>query len=140
VPCKISSFPGSRRPLNREKAFFAPFVALQKGLARLQERTYEARKSSARETQYNSKICLPRKANYHLIMKSLIIILAGLWASWHFAELGSGNALTGVIAPLGVIGFLIALALWLVLKVGFGAKANVSDIGGLDGPDIGGDA
>ena len=57
-----------------------------------------------------------------LLMKPLIIILIYLWASWHFTELGSDDVLNGVLAPLGVVVFLIALAIWLVLNAGFGAR------------------
>ena len=72
-------------------------------------------------------------------MKSLITILLGLYGSWHFTDLASDSSLQKVLAPLGVVVFFIALAMWLVLKAGFGAQAQRS--GGFfsgDGGDGGG--
>ena len=59
-------------------------------------------------------------------MKSLIVILLGLYGSWHVTDLASDSSLQRVLAPLGVVIFFIALAIWLVLKAGFGAQANRS--------------
>lgn len=70
-------------------------------------------------------------------MKSSIFILAALSLSWYFTDLDAEGSLKSKLAPLGVIVFLIALALWLVLKAGFGGKASTSDAGGAD---FGGDA
>ena len=65
-------------------------------------------------------------------MKSLLLILTALALSWHFSELGAEDAVQGIVAPLGVVISLIALALWLVLKAGFGTKTNSRDVGGAD--------
>lgn len=48
-------------------------------------------------------------------MKSLFIILAGLVISWIYTDLSSESTLTSIVAPLGVLIFLISLAVWLVL-------------------------
>ena len=71
-------------------------------------------------------------------MKSLIIILIGLYSSWHFTDLSSESSLYSIVAPIGVFVFFISLALWLVLKAGFGGKAdssggNLGSGGGFDG-------
>jgi len=71
-------------------------------------------------------------------MKSLIIILIGLYASWHFTDLSSESSLYSILAPVGVFVFFISLALWLVLKAGFGGKtdssgAHLGSDGGFDG-------
>lgn len=55
-------------------------------------------------------------------MKSLLIIVIGLFASWHFTDLSSDSTLYSVLAPLGVFIFLISLGIWLVLKAGFGRR------------------
>ena len=65
-------------------------------------------------------------------MKSLLLILTALALSWQFSELGAENALQGIVAPLGVALSLVALALWLVLKAGFGARTSSRDVGGAD--------
>ncbi len=72
-------------------------------------------------------------------MQSLLFILAGLAACWYFTELGAESALRSVVAPLGVVLLLIALALWLVFKAGFGAKTGSSNVCGFGGLDSGGD-
>jgi|SaaInlStandDraft_4_1057021.scaffolds.fasta_scaffold63167_1 hypothetical protein len=68
-------------------------------------------------------------------MKSLIIILLGLSISWYFTDLSSDSSRQNMLAPIGVIMFLISFAIWLVLKAGFGTKANRS--GGFFGGDGG---
>lgn len=57
-------------------------------------------------------------------MKSLIIILVGLYASWHYTELTSESAVYSVLAPFGVFVFLISLGFWLVLKGGYGGRSD----------------
>lgn len=57
-------------------------------------------------------------------MKSLIIILIGLYASWHYTELTSESAIYSALAPFGVFVFLISLCFWLVLKGGCGDRSD----------------
>ncbi|MFT6101390.1 MAG: hypothetical protein ACJAYF_003953 [Arenicella sp.] len=76
-------------------------------------------------------------------MKSLIVIILGLWGSWYYIEIGSVNLLQNVFAPLGVFIFLCALLIWLLTKFGgFGTSShssgsifggNSEDSGGADG-------
>jgi hypothetical protein len=78
-------------------------------------------------------------------MKSLIIIIIGLYASWHYTDLSSSNVLISALAPFGVFIFLVCFAIWLVLKAGFGARTDDrgyfsrgTDFGGDGGGDGGG--
>lgn len=48
-------------------------------------------------------------------MKSLAIILTGLWASSQSIDLYSDDALYNMIAPAGLVICVIALTFWLVL-------------------------
>ena len=75
-------------------------------------------------------------------MKSLIVILLGLFTSWHYSDLESESTLYNLVAPIGVFVFLVSLCLWLVLKAGFGEKTDgngfigsSSDFGGDGGGD-----
>lgn len=68
-------------------------------------------------------------------MKSLIIILAGLYVAWRCTDVTSGNFLANTVCPVLVLSFLVALAVWLVMKADFGEKSG--DIGG-DGGGFGG--
>jgi hypothetical protein len=73
-------------------------------------------------------------------MKSLIIIVIGLYVSWHYTDLESENIIFSGLAPFGVVIFLISLCLWLVLKAGFGARTTPTDGSGstfFDGGDGG---
>ena len=75
------------------------------------------------------------------IMKSLMVILLGLFASWHFTELGTDDIFRAYISPIAFCILLMALAVWLVLKAGFGSRTDNSGShysgGGFDG-DSGG--
>lgn len=68
-------------------------------------------------------------------MKSLIIIVLGLWGSWYFTDISSSNFLYNALAPFGVFIFLCALLVWLVTKAGLGGK---TDSGGSAGGFFGG--
>lgn len=68
-------------------------------------------------------------------MKSLFIIIIGVYFSWQYTDLASESTLNSVIAPIGLFVFIISLCLWLVLKAGFGSKTD-SD-GGYSGGDGG---
>lgn len=59
-------------------------------------------------------------------MKSLMIILAGLYGSWHFTDLSSASALYRVFAPFCVFVFLVALLIWLISR-GFGGNTHGGD-------------
>lgn len=73
-------------------------------------------------------------------LKSLIIIVLGLVSSWHFTQLGAASLFAGVIAPILVAVFLIALLLWLLERGWIGGR-GYGDTGGFDsdGGDGGGD-
>ena len=77
-------------------------------------------------------------------MKSLLIILSGLLSSWHYTDLSSESTLQNVLAPIGVVIFLISFCFWLVLKAGFGSKTSKNGgffggNGGFGGDGGGGD-
>lgn len=57
-------------------------------------------------------------------MKSLIIIMTGLFGSWHYMDISSEHAFYAAICPILFILFLIAAALWLVMKAGFGGRTS----------------
>ena len=57
-------------------------------------------------------------------MKSLLIILIGLYASWHYTDLSSENSVYSVLAPLGIFVFLISLGFWLVVKAGLSGRSD----------------
>ena len=57
-------------------------------------------------------------------MRSLIIIVAGIALSWHFIDVDAPSALYRVVMPALLVAFFIALALWLVLKAGFGRRMS----------------
>lgn len=63
-------------------------------------------------------------------MKSLFIILAILYGSWHFTDLSSPNAISGLIMPIVFFFGLIALGFWLVLKGGMSGKSDGSHCSG----------
>ena len=80
-------------------------------------------------------------------MKSLIIIIIGLFFSFYFVDLSSANILFHGIAPIGVIIFIGALCVWFTLREKYfgktvdggcsapadgGQNCNI-DIGGGDG-------
>ncbi|WP_428036604.1 hypothetical protein [Amphritea sp.] len=73
-------------------------------------------------------------------MKSIIVILAGLWTSWRYTDLYSDQTLFNMIAPLGVFIFLISLLLWLLLMTPLGGRAGRADGYGSDSSDFGGDS
>ena len=58
-------------------------------------------------------------------MKSLLVIAAILYASWHYTDLGVENVWASIIAPTIFFSSLIALGSWLVL-VG-GVKGSTDD-------------
>lgn len=60
-------------------------------------------------------------------MKSLVIILLCLFVSWHYTDLASESVMKNMLAPVVVFIFLILMCLWLVLKAGFGDKADSGD-------------
>ena len=72
-------------------------------------------------------------------MKSLLIILAGLFFCWHFTNISSEGIFQSVIAPIGLFIFIISFAIWLVLNAGFGRNIDNNhggfggDGGGFDG-------
>lgn len=72
-------------------------------------------------------------------MKSLIIILIGLFTCWHFTDLSADSTLQNLVAPLGLMFFIIALTIWLVLKAGLGRNISYSDSSSADFGDFGGD-
>ena len=69
-------------------------------------------------------------------MKSLIIILIGIYFCWQYTDLSSENLLPGVLAPLGFTVFLISLLLWLVLHTPVGRSSG--DVGFFGGGGDGG--
>lgn len=72
-------------------------------------------------------------------MKSLIVILIGLFVTWHYTDLSSDNAFQSVLLPILVFIFLVAFAMWLVLKAGFGRRVDRDGYSGSgDGGDGGG--
>lgn len=71
-------------------------------------------------------------------MKSLTIILVGLWLSWSYTNLSSSSALESVVCPVLVFVFLVSLAFWVVARFesgsGHGGGGTVGDdCGGGDG-------
>ncbi|MFV1872496.1 MAG: hypothetical protein ACMZ64_04090 [Oleiphilus sp.] len=73
-------------------------------------------------------------------MKSLIIIMIGLYGSWHFMDISSEHALYAALCPILFILFLISAALWLVTKAGFDRRTSKRDGGSFfDIGDGGGD-
>lgn len=70
-------------------------------------------------------------------MKSLVIILIGIYLSWLYTDLSSEQLLPGVLAPLGLTVFIISLLLWLVLNTTVGHSTG--DSGFFSGGDGGGD-
>lgn len=75
-------------------------------------------------------------------MRSLIVILLGLYGSWDAIDLNSKSVLHNAIAPLAFVLFLIGLAVWLALKLGPGSGGYDSGSGwdGNDFSDGGGDS
>lgn len=71
-------------------------------------------------------------------MKSFLIILAGLFLSWYFTDLSSDSSFQNILAPIFLFVFLIALAIWLILKAGFGKRIDDNDFGGGGGGFDGG--
>jgi len=73
-------------------------------------------------------------------MKSFIIIIIGLVASWHFTDLAKAGSFYNLFMPFMAFVFLVSLAIWLVTKMGLGS--HISNSGGIDGNfgDSGGDA
>ncbi len=57
-------------------------------------------------------------------MKSFLVILIGLFGSWHLIELSSDNLFSSVFAPILLFVFLISLAIWFVLKTKYGALSD----------------
>ncbi|MDJ0834278.1 MAG: hypothetical protein QNJ69_12195 [Gammaproteobacteria bacterium] len=81
-------------------------------------------------------------------MKSLVLILTGMFLCWHYTDLASDGTLQGVLAPLGFIFFLVSLLIWLILRLPLGRGSSDSgyidsggggDWGGGDGGGGGGD-
>lgn len=72
-------------------------------------------------------------------MKSMIIILLGLSACWHFTDLSADSTLQSLVAPLGLMFFIMAAMIWLVLKAGFGRSISHSELSSTDLGDFGGD-
>ncbi len=76
------------------------------------------------------------------MMLSLFIILSGLGISWFLIDLSSDSVIGNVLAPLGLVLFFIALALWIVFRLhsaGIEQTTNSSGGGfGLDGFGDGG--
>lgn len=74
-------------------------------------------------------------------MKSWLVILSGLAISWHFTELTSDSRIDGVLMPLLVFIFLVALLLKVVASLGgrrTGQGYNSADTGFFGGDDSGG--
>lgn len=63
-------------------------------------------------------------------MKSLLIIVAVLALALCSVDLRSENVVSSVLAPRGVLGSLIALSIWMVVK---GGLSGYSDGGGGSG-------
>lgn len=68
-------------------------------------------------------------------MKSLIIILMGLYGSWHYMDVLSKHGFNSVFAPLMFMVFLVSLAVWVIVKANLGEEAdggyvNTNDFGG----------
>ena len=62
-------------------------------------------------------------------MKALIIILLGLFSSWHFIDLHSKSFLHSAIAPLLFFLFLVAFVVWIASKVSSDSRSGSSDSG-----------
>lgn len=73
-------------------------------------------------------------------MKSIIVILAGLWTCWRYTNLYSDQTLFNMIAPLGVFIFLISLLLWLVLMTPLGGRDSRADGYSSDSNDFASDS
>ena len=77
-------------------------------------------------------------------MKALVIIITGLALSWNFTDIESESIWTGIIAPLGLVVFLISLLLWIVMFLhNRGISQTTShngDSGGFGGFGDGGDS
>ena len=70
-------------------------------------------------------------------MKSLLVILLGLYGSWHFIDLSSKNSMQNVIAPLFFVLFLIAFFIWLTMRTSSGSNGGSFDSGsGWDSSDF----
>ncbi len=72
-------------------------------------------------------------------MKHLIIILAGLYLSWRLTDLASEDVLSGMVAPIAVFVFLVALLAWLLIKTGLSGRDSAGGFYGGDGGGFGGD-
>ena len=72
-------------------------------------------------------------------MKSLMVICAGLWVSWRYTNLYSDQALYNMVAPIGLLLFVIALMIWLVLFTPLGGQSGKADSYSGDSGDFGGD-
>lgn len=68
-------------------------------------------------------------------MKSLIVILSGLYGTWSYIDLRAENGFYSVFMPLMFAIFLMAFFIWVAVKVKDRATTN-SDSG--YGGDIGG--
>ncbi len=60
-------------------------------------------------------------------MKVLIIILVGLFVSWHYTDLNSSSVLHSIVLPIVMFIFSVALLIWLISKAGLSGTGNSSD-------------
>ncbi len=71
-------------------------------------------------------------------MKALIVILLGLYGSWHLIDIHSRNILHNAVAPLMFFLFLVAFTIWLAMKLGPDKRGGSGDDGsGWSGGDFG---
>lgn len=60
-------------------------------------------------------------------MKSLVVILAGLWGSCRYTDLYSSDMLFNLMAPLGLVVFVIWLTFWLVVHADLVLRGHSDD-------------
>ncbi|MCG7991228.1 MAG: hypothetical protein JAY99_01890 [Candidatus Thiodiazotropha lotti] len=70
-------------------------------------------------------------------MKSLIAIVLSFLISWYFIDLSSDGLFRSVVAPISLFFSFIAFGFWLVLKAGFGRRADGGSGGGFGDGDGG---
>ncbi len=72
-------------------------------------------------------------------MRTIIVMLFGLFVSWSFIDVHSKSVFSNAIAPLIFILLLVAFVFWLVLMYGSNKVNNDSGAGWNDGGPVSGD-